>query len=122
MVAWEEVCALARSLPEVEESTSYGRPAYKVHGKLIACRRQDDPRVIVLRVDPAELELMLRARPEAFFITPHYAGYPYVLVRLDEVEADELGELLTDAWLIQAPKRLANAFLAASGVAAERGS
>jgi hypothetical protein len=115
VVTWEQVRALALALPEVEESTSYGRPAFKIRGKLVACRRQDDRRVIVLRVDPAELELMLRARPEAFFITPHYAGYPYVLVRLDEVTADELGDLLTDAWLLQAPKRLASAFLAETG-------
>ena len=114
MATWDDVRALALALPEVEESTSYGRPALKVRGKLIACRRQDDPREIVLRVDPAELELMLRARPEAFFITPHYAGYPYVLVRLGAVAAEEIGELLTDAWLIQAPKRLATAFLAES--------
>jgi hypothetical protein len=114
VVGWDEVRALALALPEVEESTSYGRPAFKIRGKLVACRRHDDHRVLVLRVDPAELELMLRARPEAFFITPHYAGYPYVLVRLDEVAADELGDLLTDAWLLQAPKRLAAAFVAAS--------
>jgi hypothetical protein len=112
VVTWEETRALALALPEVEESSSYGRPAFKVRGKLVACRRQDDQRVLVLRVDPAELELMLRARPETFFITPHYAGYPYVLVRLDEVGAEELRDLLTDAWLIQAPKRLASAFLA----------
>ena len=115
MVTWEEVRAVALSLPELEESTSYGRPAFKVRGKLVACRRQDDQRVLVLRVDPAELELMLRARPEAFFVTPHYAGYPYVLVRLDEVDAGELADLLTDAWLLQAPKRLAAAFVAAAG-------
>ena len=114
MVGWDEVRALALALPEVEESTSYGRPAFKIRGKLIACRRHGGDRVLVLRVDPAELELMLRARPEAFFITPHYAGYPYVLVRLDEIAADELGDLLTDAWLLQAPKRLAAAFVAAS--------
>ena len=115
MVGWEELRALALALPEVEESSSYGRPAFKVRKKMIACRRQDDPAVLVLRVDMAEQELMIRARPEAFFITPHYAGWPYVLVRLDEIEADELGELLTDAWLIQAPKRLAAAFLAQAG-------
>ena len=109
---FDDARKLALALPEVEESSSYGRPAFKVRGKLVACRRQDDHRVLVLRVDPAELELMLRARPETFFVTPHYAGYPYVLVRLDEVGADELRELLTDAWLMQAPKRLAAPFLA----------
>ena len=115
VASWDEVRGLALGLPEVEESTSYGRPAFKVRGKMIACRRQDDPQAIVLRVDPAELELMLCARPEAFFITPHYAGYPYVLVRLPEVTREEIGDLLTDAWLLQAPKRLASAFLREAG-------
>jgi hypothetical protein len=110
MTGWDAVRELALSLPEVEEETSYGTPAFKVRGKLLARRWQDDPRVLVLRVDPAEQELLVRGRSEAFFITPHYAGYPYVLVRLDEVAADELRELLIDAWLIRAPKRLAAAF------------
>jgi hypothetical protein len=111
-VSWEELRALALALPEVEEATSYGTPAFKVRGKLLARRRPDDERVLVLRVEMAEQELMIRARPETFFLTPHYVGWPYVLVRLDHVDADELSELLTDAWLIQAPKRLASAFLA----------
>ena len=100
----------ALALPEVEEETSYGTPAFKVRGKLLARRRQEDPRVLVLYVDRAEQDLLVRGRPEAFFMTPHYAGYPYVLVRLDEVAVDELRELLTDAWLLRAPKRLAAAF------------
>jgi hypothetical protein len=115
VVSWEELRALALALPDVEEGTSWGTPAFKVRGKLIVRRRPDDARVIVLRVDMAEQELMIRARPEVFFLTPHYVGYPYVLVRLDEVGADELGELVTDAWLLQAPKRLATAFLSEAG-------
>ncbi len=110
MVEWEEVRALALALPEVEEGTSYGRPAFKIRGKLVACRRRDDHRALVLRVDPAALELMLRARPEAFFVTPHYAGYPYVLVRLDAVDPVELSELIEDAWRLRAPKRVIKAY------------
>jgi hypothetical protein len=112
VITWNAVRRHALGLPEVEEETSYGTPAFKLRGKLLARRWQNDPRVLVLYVDRAELELLLRGRPEAFFITPHYAGYPYVLARLDEVRPDELRELLTDAWLLRAPKRMAAAFVA----------
>ena len=46
-----------------------------------------------------------------YFTTPHFDGYPAVLVRLDRISVDELGELITDAWLARAPKRLAQAYL-----------
>jgi hypothetical protein len=61
----------------------------------------------VLRVaDMDEREALLQGQPEAFFSTPHYDGYPYVLVRLEAVDPEELAELLEEAWRIRAPKRL----------------
>jgi hypothetical protein len=53
-----------------------------------------------------EREALLQGQPEAFFTTPHYDGYPYVLVRLARVDRQELAELLEEAWRIRAPKRL----------------
>ena len=50
--------------------------------------------------------------PGVYFTTPHFDGYPMVLVRLAEIDVPELTELITDAWLAQAPKTLAKAFLA----------
>jgi len=50
--------------------------------------------------------------PSRYFTTPHFNGYPAVLVRLDAIDLDELEELLTEAWLAQAPKRLAASYLA----------
>jgi len=49
-----------------------------------------------------------------YFTSPHYTGYPAIQIRLDHIECDELAERLEDAWLIQAPKRLAAQFFAGS--------
>jgi len=66
-----------------------------------------DPDALVLRVlDMGEREALLQGQPEVFFSTPHYDGYPYVLVRLEDVDPVELGELIEDAWRLRAPKRL----------------
>ena len=54
---------------------------------------------------------LLASEPDVYFTTPHFDGYPAVLVRLTEIGVPELEELLTEAWLAQAPKTLANAFL-----------
>jgi hypothetical protein len=55
--------------------------------------------------------LILDSNPEVYFTSPHYNGYPGVQIRLEAIDRDELQERLEDAWLIQAPKRLAAEFL-----------
>ena len=63
--------------------------------------------VFAVRVSGAEEKAALIASdPAKFFTEPHYNGYPAVLVRLDEIEADELAELLADGWRLAAPRRL----------------
>lgn len=64
-----------------------------------------------MRVDRDEKQLILDSNPDVYFVTPHYTGYPGVLVRLELIERDELYERLEDAWLIQAPRRLSARFL-----------
>jgi hypothetical protein len=104
--SWDDVVAIGLRLPGVEVATSYGTPALKVKGKGM-CRLRTDPDALVVRVlDLADREALLQGSPEVFFSTPHYDGYPYVLVRLDAVGRDELAELIEDAWRIRAPKRL----------------
>jgi len=49
-----------------------------------------------------------------YFTSPHYAGFPAVQIRVEAIERDELRERLEDAWLIQAPKRLASSYVAAN--------
>jgi hypothetical protein len=59
-------------------------------------------------------EALLADDPDVFFTTPHFDGYPAVLVRLDRISAEGLEEVVVEAWLSRAPKRLAQAYLDAS--------
>ena len=81
------------TLPEVEEGTSYGTPAWRCRGKLLARLHQDDAS-IVLRVGTETRDHLLQADPETFFVTDHYAGYPMVLARLDRLRVADLKKLL----------------------------
>jgi hypothetical protein len=56
-------------------------------------------------------EALLADDPDVYFTTPHFDGYPAVLVRLDRIAAEDLEELIVEAWLARAPKRLAKAYL-----------
>ncbi len=110
MPTWQEVVEIGLALPEVEVGTSFRTPALRVRGKGM-CRLRTGPDALVLRViDLGEREALLQGEPQAFFITPHYDRYPYVLVRLDAVDPVELAELIEDAWRVQAPKRLVAAY------------
>jgi hypothetical protein len=105
MISWDDILALGRELPETEESTSYGRPSLKVRGKSFVTIRER-PDALVVRCDGEEKPFLLEGRPDLVFTTPHYDGYPYLLVRLDAPVAD-VRELVLDSWLILAPKKLA---------------
>ncbi len=106
MPTWEDVIAIGSRFPGVEVGKSWGTPALKVKDKFL-CRMRTNPDALVLRViHMGEREALLQGDPDTFFITPHYDGYPAVLVRLDRVDPTELAELLEDAWRTQAPKRL----------------
>jgi hypothetical protein len=105
MITWENVLAIGRELPETEESTSYGRPSLKVRGKSFVTIRER-PDALVVRCDGEEKPFLLEGRPDLVFTTPHYDGYPYLLVRLD-APLEEVRELVLDSWLLLAPKRLA---------------
>jgi hypothetical protein len=103
--AFEPVRRAARGLPEVEEGTSYGTPALRVRGKLLA-RIWEDGTTVVVRVDLDSQDSMLRLQPKIFFLTDHYRGYPAILVRLSRIRAGALRELLADSWRFVAPKSL----------------
>jgi hypothetical protein len=111
---WETVRELARSFPEVEEDSS-GRPTFRVRGKLFAwMARERDGGGLGVRVDGEEKQLILDSNPDVYFSSPHYRGYPGLQIRLEAIDREELRERLEDAWLIQAPKRLAKEYLADS--------
>jgi len=120
---------LALSLPQTtKELSEDGRPAYRVHGKLFCCQRGrrkdaideqtgerlDD--VLMFRVaDLGVKELLLGDARGIYFTTPHFDGYPAVLVRipsLGRLDRDELHDLVAEAWLTRAQKRVAKAWLA----------
>lgn len=111
MAGWDTIRELALSLPEAEEIPGE-RVSFRVRGKLFAwMSRERDGSTLAVRVDRDEKPMLLESRPDLYFETPHYRGYPAVLVHLDTIDVNELRERIEDAWLIQAPKKLARAFL-----------
>jgi len=103
-VTWETVREIAWLLPGAEEGTSYGTPAFKVKGKLFVRLHQDGDAVVV-RIEPTERTMRMQADPKAFFITDHYAPYPWMLVRLSAVRKNDLADILEESWRLRAPKR-----------------
>jgi len=95
-LTFKDVRKIALSLENVEEGTSYGTPAFKVHGKLLA-RLREDGESLVVGTTFEEREEMMAAEPETYYITDHYLKYPWVLVRLSRVHSDSLRDLLSRA-------------------------
>jgi hypothetical protein len=104
-VTYETVREIALALPGVEEGPCYGTPGLRVRGKLFA-RLWEDGETLVLKVGFDAREMLMAANPEIFFLTDHYVGYPYVLVRLPKVEREQIEPLIEEAWRLSAPKRL----------------
>jgi hypothetical protein len=120
---------LALALPQAtKEVSDDGRPAYYVHGKLFCFHRGRRPDaldtetgerladVLMFRVADLGLkELMLADERGVFFTTPHFDGYPAVLMRipdLERIDREELRDIVAEAWLTRAQKRVARAWLA----------
>ena len=124
-VSWDVVRRAALALPETSERVSRGLRQWRVRDRLFVwerpLRRADlealrdaapDGPILGVKVEHlGAKEALLAEEPEACFTTPHFDGYPAVLVRLDRVARADLEELIVDAWLAVAPKRLAQAYL-----------
>jgi hypothetical protein len=96
-ISFDTVRKIGLALPGVEESTAYGQPALKIHGKLLAClpaNRSAEPGSLAVRVDFDERAELLAADPDVYYVTDHYVGYSAVLVRLSRVTPDVLRDLL----------------------------
>ena len=104
-VTFEKVRMLALELPHVLEGTSYGTPGFKVRGKLFV-RLHQDGESLVVKIDPGERAMRMKADPQTFYITDHYLNYPWILVRMSSVDAADLRDLLEEAWRLSAPRRL----------------
>ncbi|MFI6029370.1 MmcQ/YjbR family DNA-binding protein [Amycolatopsis magusensis] len=106
MPTWEDAVALAKRLPEVEESTSYRTPSLKVAGKSFARLRTEAEGGLVLMCGLDEKAALLASGDPAFYTTPHYDGYGAILVDLAKVDGEQLAELIEEAWRTKAPARL----------------
>jgi hypothetical protein len=95
--------------PGVDEGSSYGTAGFRVRKKFLA-RFRDDDTVLVIKCGDVERDLRLQADPKAFFILEHYRGYPTVLVRLAEVTADTLRDVIEVGWERLASKRMRDDF------------
>ena len=107
VITFEQVTALGNQLPDVAVSTSYGTPALKVRGKLMA-RLKEDGTTLVVRVSTEEQERVLTIWPDLYFLTDHYRGHPWVLINLERATIDHIELSLHHAWMQVAPKTLRN--------------
>jgi hypothetical protein len=114
MPAWEDVLAIGRGLPEVEEGTWFRTPCLRVRKKSFCRMKEDGETLVVKVVDEEDKQALIASDPDVFSTTPHYDGYAYVLVTLARVDPRQLRELLEDAWRLSAPKRLLAAYDAAA--------
>jgi hypothetical protein len=106
-VTFKDVRGIALALKNVAESTSYGTPAFKAGGKLLARLREDGDSLVVGTTFEEREELMA-ADPETYYITDHYLNYPWVLVRLSRVHPDALRDLLGRAWRLASKAKAPN--------------
>jgi hypothetical protein len=125
VASWDDVRRIALGLPEAEERLSRDLRQWRVKDKLFVwerpLRRTDlealgaaAPAGPILGVRTEHLvakEAILQSDPEVFFTTPHFDGYPAILVQLEKIKVKDLEEVIVEAWLVRAPKRLAREYL-----------
>ena len=128
MASWDDVRRIALSLPETSEGVSHGHASWGVRGKGFVWERplrasdlkalgEEAPGGAMLGASVEHLvakEALLADNPDVFFTTPHFDGYPAVLVQLDEISVADLEEVIVEAWLARAPKRLAKEYVESS--------
>jgi hypothetical protein len=121
MATWDDVARLALALPEATEGASHGATrSWRVREKAFAWERPlrkadlaelgeaaPSGPVLAARVpDIGARAALIADSPDVYFATAHFAGFPAVLIRLDGIDAEELAEVLDDAWASRAPRRL----------------
>jgi hypothetical protein len=124
VACWDDVRRIALALPETSEGSSRGNTSWLVRDKLFVWERPLRAADVRALGDSAPTGPILGARvphlvakealiadnPAVFFTTPHFDGYPAVLVQLARIATDELEEVIVEAWLARAPKRLAREY------------
>jgi len=121
VAGWDDVRRIALALPEAGERSSRGLASWRVRDKGFVWERPLRPADVRALGDDAPTGPILGARvehlgakeafladdPDVFFTTPHFEGYPAVLVRLEAITVEDLEEVIVEAWLARAPKRIA---------------
>jgi hypothetical protein len=110
MTTWKDVTRIGLALPKTEVSTWYGTPGMKVAGKGFLRLRTEAEGGLVVLCDLNKKEALLRSGDTAFFTTPHYDGYPAILVNLKKAKRSELAHLITESWRRKAPLKLLKQF------------
>jgi hypothetical protein len=125
MATWDDVRRIALALPQTSERISRELCQWRVKDKLFVWERplrggeieapgDDAPDGPILGARVEHLgakEALLSDDPNVYFTTPHFDGYPAILVRLDRIAVEELHEVVVEAWLARAPKALAQAYV-----------
>jgi hypothetical protein len=125
MASWEDVRRIALDLPGTDEGTSHGNRSWRVKEKGFVwerpLRRGDlealgdaapDGPILGARVEnEMAKEALIADDPGVFFTTPHFDGYPAILIQLENIGVEDLTEVIVEAWLARAPKRLAKEYL-----------
>ena len=125
MASWEDVRRIALDLPETDEGTTHGNRSWRVKEKGFVwerpLRRGDlealgdaapDGPILGARVEnEMAKEALVANDPDVFFTTPHFNGYPAILIQLDNISVEDLTEVIVEAWLAKAPNRLVKEYL-----------
>jgi hypothetical protein len=112
LLTFDTLRKLALEMTDVESGTAYGAPAVKVNGNVLASvpvNKSAEPNSAVFRIDFALRSSLLQAKPDIYYLTDHYSGYPTVLVRLSKISRGELQELLSLSWNFVSAKKPARA-------------
>lgn len=107
-VAFDVVRQIATALPDVEESTTYRAPSFKVRGKVFACQpvhRSAEPDSLAVWIGVDQRAELIRADPGVYYLTEHYVDHPIVLVRISRIHRDSLRDLLGMAWHFVSEKK-----------------
>ena len=110
-IDFDTVSKIALALPAVEEGTTYGSPALKIRGKLLAClpvHKSAEPNSLAVRIGFDRRSQLMTADPDVYYLKDHYVNYPVVLVRLSCIRLEALEELLREAWQFVTASRRAD--------------
>jgi hypothetical protein len=125
MATWDDVRRIALALPGADERLSRDNAQWRVKDKLFVWERPlrqsdlnalgsgaPDGPILGARVEhELAKQALIADDPDVFFTTPHFDGYPAILVQLDKISAEDLEEVVVEAWLVRAPKRMAKEYL-----------